>query len=224
MVWWVGGGWLWCFELGVCGLNSVKACDWPGKAELSEWNCTAFIPAESADRLNGWKFGPGSTHTSTLQSDRVAVRATTCWWFCRLSELSLSIKSDSTVIKDSAGVQSWHIWDMELLWQPRCTMNTEQVSWHQTSFQCGTFMHLGFFQAASAAIYTVVADHHETAQVMRGPIKFCKECINFNPSSQDVMCDFLLKVKKNVRHIYSYSPFVHNCVFTLIPSCLRVLL
>lgn len=28
------------------GLNSQKACDWPGKAELSEWNCLANIPDE----------------------------------------------------------------------------------------------------------------------------------------------------------------------------------
>lgn len=61
-------------------------CGWPGKAELSEWNCTAFIPAESADRLNGLKVSESadSTHPSSpiggLRSDSVAVKAVQFWW------------------------------------------------------------------------------------------------------------------------------------------------
>lgn len=103
------------------GLNSVKACDWPGKAELSEWNCTAFIPAESADRLNGLKFAAPQTLLlqSGLRSDSVAVTGdSSC-----LSEVSLSILDRlSAAIKNSAGVQSGHIYGfchMELPLQPR---------------------------------------------------------------------------------------------------------
>lgn len=40
------------------------AYDWPGKAELSEWNSRVFIPAESADKPNGQKFGMDS-HCAT---------------------------------------------------------------------------------------------------------------------------------------------------------------
>lgn len=52
---------------GVEGVGTELAAD-PEKAELSEWNCRALIPAESADRLNGLKVSESADSTPPTPS------------------------------------------------------------------------------------------------------------------------------------------------------------
>lgn len=83
------------FWVGVWGLISVKASDWPGKAELSEWNCTVFIPAKEkkcwqAKWMKVWdRHSADSSHTIQASVWLCFWNSHIYWWFCWLSDASV---------------------------------------------------------------------------------------------------------------------------------------
>lgn len=91
VVWWV--------EVG--GAKLLKA-DWPGKAELSEWNCAEFIPPKSADKLSGQKLrdlpsvcNPAFT-LAEIPANSEYVHG--CQWICPTFECSFGVRSCSDYV------------------------------------------------------------------------------------------------------------------------------